>query len=108
MLTVAEASARILADIRPLPAERCPLLDSVGQVLAAPAVARYTLPHWDNSAMDGYAVRSADLAGGVPATLTEIGAAFAGKEFAGGVGAGGVGAGGGRRGCVGRYRGDGL
>lgn len=63
MLTVAEASARSLANIAPLAPERVPLLDSVGRVLARDAVASYTLPHWDNSAMDGYAVRGADLAG---------------------------------------------
>lgn len=63
MLTVSEASARSLANIAPLGPERVPLLDAVGRVLARDAVASYTLPHWDNSAMDGYAVRGADLAG---------------------------------------------
>lgn len=63
MLTVAEASARSLANIAPLAPERVPLLEAVGRVLASDAVASYTLPHWDNSAMDGYAVRGADLAG---------------------------------------------
>lgn len=63
MLTVAEASARSLANIAPLAPERVPLLEAVGRVLARDAVASYTLPHWDNSAMDGYAVRGADLAG---------------------------------------------
>jgi len=62
MLTVAEASARSLAGIAPLGIERVPLLDAVGRVLARDAVAGYTLPHWDNSAMDGYAVRAADIA----------------------------------------------
>lgn len=63
MLTVPEASAEILSGIAPLAPERVPLLDALGRVLAAPAVASYTLPHWDNSAMDGYAVRGEDLAG---------------------------------------------
>lgn len=63
MLTVPEASATILAEVHPLAPERVPLLDAVGRVLATPAVASYTLPHWDNSAMDGYAVRAADIAG---------------------------------------------
>jgi len=73
MLTVPEASARILAGIRPLATERIALLDAVGRVLAGDAVAPYTLPHWDNSAMDGYAVRGDDLAsvaGGRPVQLT--------------------------------------
>lgn len=63
MLSVVEASTQILAGIGALPPERVPLLSALGRVLAAPAVAGYTLPHWDNSAMDGYAVRSADIAG---------------------------------------------
>lgn len=63
MLSVAEASARILADVRgPLPAERVPLLDALGRVLATDVVAPLTLPPWDNSAMDGYAVRGEDVA----------------------------------------------
>jgi molybdopterin molybdotransferase len=62
MLTVPEASARILEHIGRMPPERVPLLDALGRVLAAPAVAPLTLPHWDNSAMDGYAVRGADVA----------------------------------------------
>jgi len=63
MLTVTEASAQILETIAALPPERVPLLDGLGRVLCTPAVAPYTLPHWDNSAMDGYAVRAADLTG---------------------------------------------
>jgi len=61
MLTVAEASARILEHITPLAVERVPLLDSLGRVLAEPVRAPMTLPAWDNSAMDGYAVRGADI-----------------------------------------------
>lgn len=63
MLTVPDASARILSGIRPLAVERVSLLDAAGRVLAADATAPYTLPHWDNSAMDGYAVRAADIGG---------------------------------------------
>ncbi|MEP7381448.1 MAG: gephyrin-like molybdotransferase Glp [Gemmatimonadota bacterium] len=66
MLSVTEASARILAGIVPLPPERVALLDAVGRVLTTDAVAPYTLPHWDNSAMDGYAVRAADIADASP------------------------------------------
>lgn len=62
MLSVPDASARILDHITRLPPERVPLLDALGRVLAAPAVAPLTLPHWDNSAMDGYAVRGEDVA----------------------------------------------
>ncbi|MFP5355930.1 MAG: gephyrin-like molybdotransferase Glp [Gemmatimonadota bacterium] len=72
MLTVAEASARILEGIRPLGVERVPLLDATGRVLARDAAAAYTLPHWDNSAMDGYAVRAADIAGASAATPVRL------------------------------------
>ena len=68
MLTVPEAVARIVAGMRPLQVERVALLDSLGRVLAADAVARYTLPQWDNSAMDGYAVRAVDVAAAGPDT----------------------------------------
>jgi len=63
MLSVAEAIARITGDIHPLGTERVPLLDALGRVLAADVRAGYTLPHRDNSAMDGYAVRGSDLQG---------------------------------------------
>jgi molybdopterin molybdotransferase len=65
-VSVPEASAFILADIRPLPVERVPLLDALGRVLATAVVAPLTLPPWDNSAMDGYAVRSADVEAATP------------------------------------------
>ncbi|MDQ6829963.1 MAG: molybdopterin molybdotransferase MoeA [Gemmatimonadota bacterium] len=61
MLSVAEASAAILAGIAPLGTERVPLLDSLGRVLAEQIISPLTLPAWDNSAMDGYAVRGADV-----------------------------------------------
>ena len=61
MLTVAEAVARILADVSRGPVERVALADALGRVLASPAVSPITLPAWDNSAMDGYAVRAADV-----------------------------------------------
>lgn len=63
MLSVSDAVARVTSAIVPLPVERVPLLDAPGRVLAQDAVAGYTLPHWDNSAMDGYAVRSSDIQG---------------------------------------------
>jgi molybdopterin molybdotransferase len=63
MLSVAEASAAIVADIRPLEIERVPLLESLGRVLGTHVTAPLTVPPWDNSAMDGYAVRAADIGG---------------------------------------------
>ena len=60
-LGVEEARARILRLAAPLGEERVALLDSVGRALAEQIVATATLPPWDNSAMDGYAVRGADI-----------------------------------------------
>lgn len=68
MLSVPEASARILEHIARLPPERVPLLDALGRVLATRAVAPLTLPQWNNSAMDGYAVRGADVAAAAEAS----------------------------------------
>ncbi|HET7583651.1 MAG TPA: gephyrin-like molybdotransferase Glp [Gemmatimonadaceae bacterium] len=62
MLTVHEASARILSDVVPLPPERVPLLDALGRVLATAVRSPVTIPAWDNSGMDGYALRAADIA----------------------------------------------
>src|SRR5918912_1213836 len=70
MLSVPEASERILADIRPLTVERVSLLDSLGRVLASPIVAPLTIPAWDNSAMDGYAARADDI--GSPAAESPV------------------------------------
>jgi molybdopterin molybdotransferase len=61
VLSVAEAVELILRDVRRLPVERVPVLDALGRVLARPLVAPLTIPPWDNSAMDGYAVRAADV-----------------------------------------------
>src|SRR5438874_1117586 len=61
MLTVAEASERILAEIRPLDIESVPLRQALGRVCAEDIPAAVTMPPWSNSSMDGYAVRSADI-----------------------------------------------
>jgi molybdopterin molybdotransferase len=63
MLSPAEAVESILSEIRPLGAEPVALADALGRVLAERVVSPVTLPHWDNSAMDGYAVRAADVRG---------------------------------------------
>jgi len=87
LLPVADALARILDGVRPKPAERVSLDDALDRVLAEDVAARRTQPPWDTSAMDGYAVRAADVAT-VPATLKVIGEAPAGHAFAGSVGPG--------------------
>ena len=73
MLSVPEASARILEHIQTLSPVRVPLLDALGHVLATPIISPLTLPPWDNSAMDGYAVNGDDVvdaAADRPARLT--------------------------------------
>lgn len=69
MLTVAQALARVLAAVRPAsPAsgELVHIDDAWGRVLAHAVTATRALPPWDNSSMDGFAVRSADLPGTLP------------------------------------------
>ena len=87
LMPVAEALARVLADAEPLAAEATPLADAYGRVLAADVAALRTQPPADVSAMDGYAVRSADVAR-VPVKLKVIGEVAAGHPFHGTVGAG--------------------
>jgi molybdopterin molybdotransferase len=62
-LAAAEAARRILADIRPQPPLRVPLDDALASVLAEDVVSPLDIPAWTNSAMDGYAARSADVRG---------------------------------------------
>lgn len=62
-LTVQEALQLVLAGVSVLPAQNTSLLDSLGCILAADVVAHDNLPPFANSAMDGYAVRAADVAG---------------------------------------------
>ena len=87
LMPVAEALARVLADAEPLAAEATPLADAYGRVLAADVAALRTQPPADVSAMDGYAVRSADVAR-VPVKLKVIGEVAAGHPFHGAIGAG--------------------
>lgn len=87
MISVNEALTRILADLPLMPSETVSVGDAHGRVLAADVVARVTQPPADVSAMDGYAVRAADVAA-VPATLWQIGVAPAGGAFGGRVGTG--------------------
>ena len=63
MIPVSEASERILSAIHPLAPETVATENAAGRVLAASVVATVTSPPWDNSSMDGYAVRSEDLSG---------------------------------------------
>ena len=87
LMPVAEALARVLADAEPLAAEAVPLAQAHGRVLAADVAALRTQPPADVSAMDGYAVRSIDVAK-TPAKLKLVGEVAAGHPFRGTVGAG--------------------
>lgn len=66
MLSVREALARVLDGAPRLPAESAPLRQARGRVLAEDLVAGRDLPPCDNSAMDGFAVRAADVPGELP------------------------------------------
>ncbi len=81
MLSVHEAATRIAGSVRALPMERVPLTDALGCVLAEDVYSPITLPHWDNSAMDGYAVHGDDVAGAsesAPVMLPVVGTIPAG------------------------------
>jgi molybdopterin molybdotransferase len=80
LLSVADALARVLADAAPLPAEAAALVDACGRVLAGDLVALRTQPPADVSAMDGYAVRAADVAA-APLHLAVVGEVAAGRPF---------------------------
>jgi molybdopterin molybdotransferase len=83
-LPVAKANEVIRGFVKPIAGvERLPVRDALGRVLARDIVSPIDVPSHDNSAMDGYAVRGEDIAGGAAVTLTEIGTAFAGRPFAG-------------------------
>jgi molybdopterin molybdotransferase len=86
MLELEEARRRILAAIKPLSTETVPLNASASRVLAADAIASVDLPAFDNSAMDGYAVRAEDVASAKldsPVLLKIVGRVAAGEMFSG-------------------------
>src|SRR6476660_8078590 len=87
LMPVAEALQRVLADASALPAETVKLNDALGRVLTENVVALRTQPPAAVSAMDGYAVRAADVAT-TPVTLTVTGEVAAGRPFAGQIGPG--------------------
>lgn len=88
LLSVADARARILADVRRDPSQEVvPLERALGRTLAKDLAARRTQPPKALSAMDGYAVRAADLAQ-LPIKLKQIGESAAGHGYPGSVGPG--------------------
>jgi molybdopterin molybdotransferase len=75
LLPLEEAIAEVLARAMPLPSETVPLVEARGRVLAEPARAAVDLPPFASSAMDGFAVRSADT----PGTLVVVERIAAGR-----------------------------
>ncbi|MDA1117394.1 MAG: molybdopterin molybdotransferase MoeA [Proteobacteria bacterium] len=87
-LHVDKARAAIRACLAPVAeTERLPVREALGRVLAQDIVPAIDVPGHDNTAMDGYALRHADL-GADQTVLQEIGAALAGRKFSGTLGAG--------------------
>lgn len=86
-LEVADAVGRVVAGVARLAPERIPLNTARGRVLAASVASPVSLPPWDNSAMDGYAVRASDIAS-VPARLRVTATVAAGQFPSRGVAAG--------------------
>jgi molybdopterin molybdotransferase len=83
LMSLEDARHRILSDVLPLRSERLPIGEALGRVLAVDTTALLTLPPWDNSAMDGFAVRSEDVATastGTPVRLAVVGEVAAGYE----------------------------
>jgi molybdopterin molybdotransferase len=89
MISVAEGQARILAQVvRPLPPEPVSVPRGLGRVLAREVAAPFDVPPADNSAVDGYAVRAADLVAGRRARLRVVSDLPAGSTFDGTIGPG--------------------
>jgi molybdopterin molybdotransferase len=77
MISIDEALALVLERLTPLAAERVPIAEATGRVVAEDAASAVDLPPFDRSAMDGYAVRAADTA--PPVALRLVGDVAAGE-----------------------------
>ncbi|MEA2497471.1 MAG: molybdopterin molybdotransferase [Thermoleophilaceae bacterium] len=76
LISVDEARSRVLAAVRPLPAESVPVADVLGRLLADDVVSDLELPPFDSSAMDGFAVVA-----GAGGELPVVGESRAGRPF---------------------------
>jgi len=84
MISVDEALKQIMNEVGPLNSEERPLGEALGRTLAEKIVASFSLPPFDNSAMDGYAIRTSDVAEANaerPVWLKVIGEVPAGSLF---------------------------
>jgi molybdopterin molybdotransferase len=91
VISFEEARRQVLARVPILGTERVGLLEGLGRVLATEITVSRDVPHEDNSAMDGYAVRHEDVINAsseCPARLRVIGESLAGRPYAGRVGPG--------------------
>jgi molybdopterin molybdotransferase len=77
LLTLEQAQERVLERARPLPAQTVPIAEAGNRVTAEEVRAKIDLPPFASSAMDGFAVRAADL----PGTLRIVGESAAGRPF---------------------------
>jgi len=83
-LPVAKVNEVVRAFVQPIQGfEQVAIRSALGRVLAEDIISPINVPAHDNSAMDGWALRSSDLAKDKEITLTEIGSALAGSEFTG-------------------------
>ena len=87
LLDVEDALQEILALSFPLPTESAPIQVAIGRALSDAVLASRTLPPWDNSAMDGFAVRADDLKA-APARLSVVETIYAGQIPAKSIGPG--------------------
>lgn len=90
-ISIDEARGRVLERVGELPAERVDLSEALGRVLACDVVSDIDVTPFDNSSMDGYAVRSCDLAAAspeAPVDMQVVGYIGAGSAFEGVLGAG--------------------
>ena len=88
-MPVAKARAFIHQFLQPVSSHlRVPIRSALGRVLAEDLISPVNVPSHRNSAMDGWAMRGADLKPDGETTLTEIGASFAGKPYGGSCGPG--------------------
>jgi len=89
LLSVEQGRERILQAVHTVKtSEQLHLRVALGRILAAPVVSAIDVPPFDNSAMDGYAVRSQDCTGSMKADLSVVGSSFAGAPFTGKVAVG--------------------
>ncbi|MEJ2343811.1 MAG: molybdopterin molybdotransferase MoeA [Gammaproteobacteria bacterium] len=89
LLSPTEARRRILAAVIPLSAEeRVPVRAALGRALSRDITSAMDVPPYDNSAMDGYALRGADLPASGERLFRNVGRALAGAPYTGQVGAG--------------------